>query len=141
MAINEHPKPGTILTADFDQGFRVPEMVKRRLVVVVSPKISIRAGLCTVVPLSRTPPLPVMPYHCKIEIRPKLPDSWGNEDRWVKGDMICAVGFHRLDLIRVGKDVEGKRVYRMETLPEEDMQRIRGCILSSLGLARLTTHL
>ncbi|HAR51864.1 MAG TPA: hypothetical protein DCS45_08320 [Roseovarius nubinhibens] len=39
MAINYHPKRGTIVCANFDQGFKVPEMVKRRLCVVISPPI------------------------------------------------------------------------------------------------------
>src|SRR3546814_2449978 len=45
-SIGEHPPTGTILTCNFDAGFKEPEMVKRRPVIVVSPKISIRAGLC-----------------------------------------------------------------------------------------------
>ncbi|MEQ9178418.1 MAG: type II toxin-antitoxin system PemK/MazF family toxin, partial [Nitratireductor sp.] len=32
---------------DFNTGFRVPEMVKRRPVVVISPKIKARPRLCT----------------------------------------------------------------------------------------------
>ena len=53
MAIGEHPAPGTILICDFKQGFREPEMVKQRPVIVLSPKIGIRAKLCTVVALAR----------------------------------------------------------------------------------------
>ena len=117
----------------------MPEMVKRRLVVVISPKISIRHGLCTVVALSRTDPEPKMSYHHRIKIN--LPDPWGNDDRWVKGDMVNAVGFHRLDLIRLGKDRTGKRVYYYETVSTEDLNSIRGAVLSGLGLAKLTKHL
>jgi uncharacterized protein YifN (PemK superfamily) len=141
MAITEHPATGTILTCDFDAGFKKPEMVKRRLVVVVSPKIRLRPGLCTVVPLSTTEPIPKTSYHCKITIDPPLPERWGNVERWVKGDMICAVGFHRLDLIRLGKDVNGKRQYRYDTLRDDQLIVVRKCILCSLGLAVLTKHL
>lgn len=116
-------------------------MVKTRLVVVMSPKISMRPGLCTVVPLSTTAPIPVAPYHCQVELDPAPPDPWGPGVRWVKGDMICAVGFHRLDLIRTGKDRSGARTYRFEVLPPGDMAKIRKCILSSLGMASLTKHL
>jgi len=56
MAINEHPVSGTILMCNFAPGFQQPEMVKRRPVIVISPKISRRPNLCTVVALSTTAP-------------------------------------------------------------------------------------
>lgn len=61
MAIREHPPLGTLLLCDFGSGFKPPEMVKRRLVVVISPRIKARPGLCTVVALSTTLPKPVWP--------------------------------------------------------------------------------
>src|SRR3546814_14006270 len=42
MPIREHPVTGTILTCDFNVGFTQPEMIKRRPVVVISPKIANR---------------------------------------------------------------------------------------------------
>ena len=140
MAIGEHPVPGTILICDFNQGFREPEMVKQRPVIVLSPKIGIRAKLCTVVALSTTPPQPQMPYHCKLEIDPPLPPRWSGEN-WVKGDMIYAVGFHRLDLIRLGKDNTGKRQYRYDIITPEQMKAVRTCVLRGIGLGILTKHL
>src|SRR3546814_2783938 len=110
---------------DFDAGFKQPEIVKRRPVVVISPKIAVRAGLCTVVALSTTHPRPQMPYHCQVTIDPPLPPPWDDIPRWVKGDMIYAVGFHRLDLPRYGKDQYGNRVYRMTPIPVEDLRRVR----------------
>ena len=77
LAIQYHPKRGTIVAANFDQGFRKPEMVKRRLCVVLSPPIRNRAGLCTVVPLSTTAPDPVMAYHYELDIPFQLPKYWG----------------------------------------------------------------
>lgn len=141
MAIERHPKIGTILFCDFNQGFREPEMVKRRPVVVISPPISVRAGLVTVVPLSTSRPAPEMAYHCKITLDPPLPEPWGDQARWIKGDMVCAVGYHRLDLVRMGKDDNGKRLYRTEPLPAEDLKQVRICVLNALGLAGLTRHL
>ena len=116
-------------------------MVKRRLIVVVSPKIRLRPGLCTVVPLSTKQPEPVMPYHCEINLNPAPPEPWGDKTRWVKGDMICAVAFHRLDFLRLGKNNEGRRIYRYDLLSPEDLRRVRACVLASLGLAALTKHL
>jgi uncharacterized protein YifN (PemK superfamily) len=141
MALREHPQIGTILTCNFDGGFKEPEMVKRRLVVVISPKISVRRGLCTVVPLSETAPDVKMPYHHQMTFDPPLPDSWGNHPRWLKGDMVNVVGFHRLDFIHLGKDTNGKRIYRLTPLSADDLRKVRECVLCSLGLAVLTKHL
>ena len=134
MSIKYHPKRGTIVTVNFDQGFREPEMVKRRLCVIVSPPIEARPGLCTVVPLSTTQPQIVQRYHYEIDIPFKLPNPWGNRTRWVKADMICAVGWHRIDLLRIGKDENGKRIYVLNTLSTVHMARIGDCILHGLGL-------
>ncbi|EJW12657.1 hypothetical protein A33M_1808 [Rhodovulum sp. PH10] len=141
MAIREHPAQGTILVCDFDSSFKVPEMVKSRCVVVLSPKISGRPGLCTVVCLSTTDPDPVMSYHCRLDIDPPLPKPWMSSGVWVKGDMLYTVGFHRLNLLRLGKDRVGKRLYRWDTLAADQMQEVNACVLNGLGLGRLTRHL
>ena len=60
-----------------------------------------------------------MPFNKLIEIPFEMPKSWGNAERWIKGDMINAVGFHRVDLLRLGKTSTGKRIYQMEALPDE----------------------
>ena len=125
MPIHEHPDPGTILVCNFDGTFKEPEMVKPRCVVVLTPKIKARPGLCTVVCLSTKPPDPVMPYHCQIDINPPLPKQWDSKGVWVKGDMIYAVGFHRLELIRMGKDRTGTRIYRFDVMPPEQFKQIK----------------
>lgn len=131
-----------MVTVDYSMGgFKEPEMVKRRLAVVVSPKISARPHLCTVVPLSLTAPDPAMPYHKLIRVPFDLPKEWGDHDRWIKGDMVNAVGFHRVDLLRLGKNAEGKRVYQMAALPDDVMKIVRRCVLHGLGLSALTKHL
>lgn len=139
MAIDYHPKRGTIVTVDFDKGFREPEMVKKRLCVVISPPFEVRGALCTVVPLSQSIPNPEMPYHCKVTIPFQLPKYWGNAARWIKGDMICAVGFHRIDLLRIGKTREGKRIYQTNTLSAIYLDMISNCVMQGLGLPPLTS--
>ncbi|MFC4725271.1 type II toxin-antitoxin system PemK/MazF family toxin [Glycocaulis abyssi] len=141
MAINEHPEIGTVLMCDFDIGFREPEMVKRRPVIVVSPKIRARPGLCTIVALSTTAPDPVMQYHCRVGMPGRLPDRFKAGDVWVKGDMIAAVGFHRLDLIRIGRTPDGRRRYCFDTVSDDDLKKIRKAILAGIGLAGLTKSL
>jgi uncharacterized protein YifN (PemK superfamily) len=138
LPISYHPSRGTIVRVDFDQGFRTPEMIKPRLCVVISPPIEARVGLCTVVPLSKKDPETIQAYHYQFQVPFQLPSSWGNIPRWVKGDMVCAVGWHRIDLLRMGKDRTGKRVYQMSTLSDIHMEKISNCVLSSIGLPALT---
>ena len=115
MAINEHPRMGTILRCNFDTGFRVPEMVKMRPVVVISHKMSLRHRLCTVVPISTDQPRFIMPYHYELtNIDPPLPPPYEDGPNWVKGDMVVAVSFERLDFLRYGKDKSGNRIYRYD---------------------------
>jgi mRNA interferase MazF len=139
MSIAEHPCMGTILICDFDTSFKEPEMIKRRPVIVISPKIAMRKGLCTVVALSTTSPRPVLHYHKEISLR--LPPPWASGSMWIKGDMIYAVGFHRLDFVILGKDANGKRKYMREPLTEEQIKLTRICVLKSMGLSLLTKHL
>lgn len=82
-----------------------------------------------------------MSYHCQIDLRPKLPPPWQSDDIWVKGDMINTVGFHRLNLVRLGKDETGKRVYLLEPLSQDVITKIRHCVLQAVGLGMLTKHL
>lgn len=141
MPIKFHPPQGCIVRVDYSVGFKEPEMVKPRLAIVLTPRIKARHGLLTVVALSTTTPKPRMPYHCEIDIPFDLPKYWGQVRRWVKGDMINAVGFHRVDLLSLGKDRSGARVYQETCLPPETMATVRRCVLHGLGLSSLTKHL
>jgi mRNA interferase MazF len=141
MPISYHPKQGTIVTVKFEPGFVAPEMVKRRLAIILSPPIQTRNGLCTVVPLSTSAPLKEMPYHCKYDIPFEMPIEWGNIQRWVKGDMICTVGWHRIDLLKLKKAAQGKRSYQLTPIPEDDLKRVQSCVLHGIGLSPLTKYL
>ncbi|OUJ14348.1 type II toxin-antitoxin system PemK/MazF family toxin [Acetobacter sp. DsW_063] len=142
MAIEKAPNLGQVLLCDFSDGFKEPEMIKLRPVVVISPPISWRPGLTTVVALSTTPPDPKRPYHCLLRLNPKPPAPWDVEDVWVKADLIMTVGFHRLNLIRDGKNPQtGKRKYYMNCVSNQNLKEIRACILHGLGLFSLTQHL
>ena len=134
MAIKYHPPTGSIVTVNFTHGFKPPEMVKRRLAVVISTRIKERAGLCTVIPLSTSPPRKIMPYHYLLEIPFALPPRWGNQPRWVKGDMINSLGFHRIDLLSLGKNVKGQRIYQKSRISAADLSAIKECVLASLGI-------
>ena len=141
MAVRFHPKRGTIVVVDNAPGFKEPEMVGKRLAVVISPDIKNRPSLLTVVPSSLTAPKQAMPYHAEIDIPFDLPESWGNRPRWVKGDMVNTVGFHRADLVRVGKNKAGKRQYLTKPLPSDIFRVVQKCALHGQSFSTLTKHL
>ena len=143
MAITFHPRPGQILMCDFTKGFREPEMVKVRPVVVLTPDIAGRSGLVTVVGLSSVAPKPARSFHCVLP-KSSLPmlGEFQSKETWVKGDMIYAVGFDRLDLIKIGKrGADGKRQYFKSRLGRERMREIYGCVLHGLNLPALMDHI
>ena len=145
MAITFHPRVGQILLCDFSQGFKEPEMVKsHRPVVILTPPIVGRAELVTVLALSTKEPDRIMPFHYMIpsSSMPQL-GRFQENDTWVKGDMIYTAGFHRLDLIRLGKkDIKtGKRLYFQQKLGREQMKEIYKCALHGLNLGDLGQHL
>lgn len=126
----------TILLCDYSTGFREPEMVKRRPVVVVSHRLPRRDGLCTVVPLSTTPPpVPGLAYVYELTLDPALPEPFGATTMWVKADMLATVSFSRLDLFRTARLPDGKRKYLHPKVPGEDMKAIERCICAALGIA------
>jgi uncharacterized protein YifN (PemK superfamily) len=141
MPIQRHPETGTIVLCDFNTGFKPPEMVKRRPALVISPPMRRRPGLCTVVPLSTKAPDPLLDHHIELLVEPRLPAPWDSPTMWVKADMIYAAGFHRLDLIRGGRDASGRRQYRIQRISDEQLKAVRACVLCGLGLRRLTSHL
>lgn len=132
MGIKYHPRVGEALYCEY-AGIE-PEMVKRRLVVVVSPKAVERHGLVTVVPLSTTAPDPVKPWHVRLS-RDPLPGS--NSEVWAKCDMINVVCFERL-WGRYSR-WQGKREYVKMQVSIDDLRAIRQGMAQSLGL-RLATE-
>ena len=145
MAIRFHPSPGQILICDFSTGFQEPEMVKSgRPVLVLTPSIEGRGELVTVVAISTVKPDPVMDYHYQL---PKqcmpMTGNFQQDDSWIKGDMIYAVGFHRLDAIRLGtRDPQtNKRLYYTRRLGRDRMKEIYGCVLHGMNLGNLAKHL
>jgi uncharacterized protein YifN (PemK superfamily) len=126
--------PGTILRCDYSRGgFQVPEMIKARPAIVISPRLPHRDGLCTVVPLSSTPPPVAVDYVVELRLAQPLPEPYAEPVMWAKCDMLATVGFGRLDLFRTGRDQYGKRRYLHPKLPAEDFARICNGIRRALG--------
>ncbi len=144
MAITFHPRPGQLLLCDFSTGFKEPEMVKSgRPVLVLTPPIKGRGQLVTIVAISTVKPNPVMDYHYRLpkKCMPMI-GSFQKDDSWVKGDMIYAVGFHRLDSIKLGtRGPNGKRHYYTNRLSRDRMKEIYSCVLHGLNLGDLARYL
>lgn len=135
MAIQFAVGPGTILLCDYSLGgFRAPEMVKRRPAIVISPRLPFRDGLCSIVPLSSSPPTHLVDYVVHIALPKPLPDPFDQQVCWAKCDMIATVAFERLDLFRTKRDQSGKRKYLHPVLGAEDLDRVRQGVLAALGL-------
>jgi uncharacterized protein YifN (PemK superfamily) len=133
MTVVSHPAPGTIVRVDLGQGFKPPEMVKRRPAIVLSPPIKGRQQLCTVVPLSTTAPRKILPHHLEIVFDPPLPQPYAAPSAWLKGDIVLTVAFHRLRLLFDGKQA-GQRVYDVRVLSPDVFERVKDCVRAGLGL-------
>ncbi|HGX94087.1 MAG TPA: hypothetical protein ENK35_12310 [Candidatus Tenderia sp.] len=133
MPLTFHPKPGMVLICDFNTGFKAPEMIKRRPVVVISPRPRRSTQLCTIVPLSTTAPNPVEPFHHRMAPR-SLPGKLARRETWAKCDMLATVSLERLDRVMVGKDAGGRRIYVAKQVVAEDLEAIRRGVMIALGI-------
>ncbi|HRJ79548.1 MAG TPA: type II toxin-antitoxin system PemK/MazF family toxin [Planctomycetota bacterium] len=132
-ALPYHPKQGEVLRCDYG-GLVPPEMDKRRWVVVLSPKFVGRRELCTVVPLSTTPPPRIEDYHVLLD-RDPAPDSCGLPV-WAKCDMLMTVSFARLSAWAERGD-DGRRKYLQLFVSGAELGKIRRATLAALGLEHL----
>ena len=133
MSLMYYPKLGEILLCDFS-GFIVPEMVKRRPVVVIVPRLSGRGDLVTIVPLSTTAPNPQMAYHVKLTLSQALPSPFSAQQMWAKGDMAMPIARVRLDRFKDGRTSSGgKRKFVSGNVSAEQLADIRTAVLRGLG--------
>jgi len=133
MPIQFHPKPGTLLFCDFGTGFRPPEIVKKRPVVVLSKS---HQQLATVVPISTTTPIRIEEWHHQLDPK-SIPQGMrqGSLPHWAKCDIIMTVGFWRLDRVKTGKHpTTGKRMFVTHVICREDLIAIRRAVSKVLGL-------
>ncbi len=129
------PKRGEIFMCDF-AGLEIPEMTKKRPVIILTSRAVGRDyRLVTVIPLSTTPPRKVEKWHMELD-KKYLPQRHYlfKHQNWVKGDMIYNLSTERLELIRIGKDENGKRVYFKKRIPKETFEKVVACVLSGLDI-------
>lgn len=131
MAIAFHPRPGDVLICDYDTGFRPPEMVKKRPVVVMSRG---NAQVAIVVPLSTTRPVPLERWHVEMSAE-ALPGPFRKRTCWAKSDMLSCVGLWRLDRVRLGRaPTTGKRIYVTHQVSAADLEKIKQALRLLLQL-------
>jgi uncharacterized protein YifN (PemK superfamily) len=125
MALLYQPRPGAVVMCDF-HGFVVPEMVKRRPVVVLARNRQNRE-LVTVVPLSTTQPNPLGSSHHQFAQSP-LPNAHSVQC-WAKCDMVATVALARLDRCKAGKGH-----YVSPQITQGDLAAIRAAVAIALGV-------
>ncbi|MBR1604653.1 MAG: type II toxin-antitoxin system PemK/MazF family toxin [Alphaproteobacteria bacterium] len=131
--LHYYPNRGEVLLCDY-RGFKEPEMVKVRPVIVISPRFRSRPRLCTVVPLSTTAPDPVESFHMTISFPRLLPEPFNAPFHWIKADMINTVSMDRLSLIRCGRLPNGQRKYYQEKATPEQLAELESKIQIALGI-------
>jgi len=127
MALQFFPRAGQVLLCDFS-GFKPPEMVKKRPVIVVSPRLPYRSQLAAIVPISLTEPRHGLPYCCRLSknYHPLEPDDLPS---WAKCDMLVNISLERLEAFKIGR-----RQYASANLTPEDLKAVRWSVLCGLGL-------
>ncbi|MFN3147208.1 MAG: type II toxin-antitoxin system PemK/MazF family toxin [Paracoccaceae bacterium] len=126
MPLTFHPHPGHILVCDFS-GFRAPEIIKKRPVIVVSSRLPHRQGLATVVPISLTAPKYPVDYVVRLS-RNYHPGEDESVACWAKCDLLANVSFDRLDRFKVGR-----RKYLAPRADASDLEAVRSGVLRALG--------
>jgi mRNA interferase MazF len=101
-------------------------MVKKRPVVVVSPRRRVGPGLCLVVPFSTRAPAFAQRFHYEIAAR-TYPFFRSDCSVWAKADMLTCVAFSRLDRPFYGG------CFQEGHLSETHLNEIRNAVLSALG--------
>ncbi|MDX2113746.1 MAG: type II toxin-antitoxin system PemK/MazF family toxin [Alphaproteobacteria bacterium] len=111
-----------VLMCDYQTGFVPPEMIKKRRVVVLSPKFINNRGLCTIAPISTSEPEREYPFHVKIEAGNYSFHS-KRQPCWVKCDILSSVSYKRLDRIRIGNQFVAPRI------SHADFERIKAAAI------------
>ncbi|MCB1368167.1 MAG: type II toxin-antitoxin system PemK/MazF family toxin [Rhodobacteraceae bacterium] len=130
MPISYHPRAGQILMCRFD-GFKVPEMVKTRPVIVVSPRLPHRSEIVSIVPISLTAPKHDLPFNVRLS-KNYHPLEEDDLPCWAKCDLLLNLGIWRLDGFKVGR-----RKWDSPQLTAEDLSDVKRGVLFGLGMGHL----
>jgi len=109
------------------KGFQVPEMVKPRPVVVVSPRLPRRSEVVAVVPISLTEPQPLMPYQVRLS-KNYHPGEADDLPCWAIADLLMNLGTYRLEAFKIGR-----RKWATPQMSGDDLAAVRDAVLNGLG--------
>lgn len=104
-------------------------MVKVRPAIVLSPHRR-TSSLVTVVPLSSTAPVPMLPWHVLLPAG-AYPPARGQ--MWAKCDVVVTIALARLDRVRM-KGPQGQRLYSTPMLPMATLAAVQAGVKAALGL-------
>jgi len=130
MGLAYQPRLWTVVQCDF-AGMVVPEMVKKRDVVVIA-RNKHNSQLVTVVPLSTTAPVRVEDYHHALERNPR-PDGDPHTVVWAKCDMLYTVSLARLEFYYT-RTRRGGRQYVAPTLSPTDQAGVMRGVCAALSI-------
>jgi len=130
LPIQFFPRAGQILVCDFS-GFKEPEMVKHRPVIVVSPRLPYRSEIVTVVPISLTAPLHTLPFDVRLS-KNYHPQEADDLPCWAKCDMIMNIARWRLEGFKIGR-----RKWATPQATGEDLDAVRAGVIHGLGMGDL----
>jgi uncharacterized protein YifN (PemK superfamily) len=127
-AITFLPEAGTVLMCDFTTGFRPPEIVKIRPVVVLSER-SRNRETCIVVPTSKSQARDKDARTVKLE---RSRYGFLHEDSWAKCQCPYTISITRLYRMRGpdGRSIDS----RATKISDEDLMSVRQGAAASLGL-------
>jgi mRNA interferase MazF len=101
MSLLFYPRAGQVFVCDFS-GFKEPEMVKPRPIIVVSPRLPYRSEIAAIVPISLTQPRHELPFCYRLS-KNYHPDERDDLPCWAKADMLMNIGLYRLSAFKVGR--------------------------------------
>ena len=119
------PSPGMILMCDFD-GYVAPEIIKRRHVIVISPKTQNQWGTCLVVPVSSVRPKQQSAVHVALDpTRYNCFDE--NREQWAKANLLAHVRTQRLDRVKNGG------IWDTPQLHTDDYKKLQSAVHAALA--------
>lgn len=133
MPLPYFPRMGQILVCDFS-GFKEPEMVKPRPVIIVSPRLPYRSEIVAIVPISTSAPRHDLPFVVRLSknYHPQEPDD---HPCWAKCDMPVNIALRRLNGFKVGR-----RRWENPRASDADLAAVRRGVLHGLGMGHLLEH-
>lgn len=112
-------------------GFKAPEMVKVRPVIIVSPRLPNRSQIVTVVPISLTPPTHDLPFVVKLS-KNYHPLESDDLPCWAKCDMVMNLSKDRLNGFKVGR-----RKWANPQATGDDLYAVKHGVIHGLGMKHL----